>query len=400
MTYARRVPADPERQGRPQGAARSRRASARPSTSSSRRAPSSSAGSPRSGSGELGISPIGVTDNFFDLGVTSLVAADAVRRDRARARQPAAARRDLPRADDRGARRAARAAEPRRSRWTSLVPIQPAGTQPPIFCIHGGAGTILHLAALARRLGDDQPFYGLQSRGLYGGAAPLKTVEEMATHYLSEMRQVHPERPMAPGGLLLRRDRRVRDGAAAVADGEDVELLAIFNGPSPAWIRNAGAGTATSPRGEATDLRQIELHREERFQRELGRFRRALREPRRLRTALIWYWKHAGGKHRARVGLALGWPLREEVREQYFLDLHARAEHAYEPELYDGDLVVFYGEGLYEDPELGWGGYTTHKIHTYGVPGDHNNNRQLMIEPFVDFVAERLQDHLDPSSPA
>jgi aspartate racemase len=28
-------------------------------------------------------------------------------------------------------------------RWTSLVPIQPVGSKPPVFCIHGGSGTIL-----------------------------------------------------------------------------------------------------------------------------------------------------------------------------------------------------------------------------------------------------------------
>jgi len=44
---------------------------------------------------------------------------------------------------------------------------------------------------LARRLGPDQPFYGLQSRGLYGGARPLLSVEEIRT---SAVQQQHGER--------------------------------------------------------------------------------------------------------------------------------------------------------------------------------------------------------------
>ncbi len=143
-----------------------------------------------------------MTDDFFDLGVTSLTAANlfgAIEHELGSSlplgaifRAPTIESLAKLIEDDSGD-----------SRWSSLVPIQPAGTQPPIFCVHGGAGTILHLAALARRLGNDQPFYGLQSRGLYGGAAPVNSVQEMATYYLEEMRQVHPGGPWRIGGYCF-----------------------------------------------------------------------------------------------------------------------------------------------------------------------------------------------------
>ncbi|MGZ4317494.1 MAG: non-ribosomal peptide synthetase, partial [Gaiellaceae bacterium] len=131
----------------------------------------------------LGMSPIGVTDNFFDLGLTSLVAAQLfaeIEHEVGGALPLGAIFRaptietlaDLIESRENG------------SRWTSLVPLQPRGTRLPVFCVHGGAGTILHLEPLAHCLGDDQPLYGLQARGLYGGASPLRTVEEMASHYL------------------------------------------------------------------------------------------------------------------------------------------------------------------------------------------------------------------------
>ncbi len=160
---------------------------------------------------QLGISPIGVTDDFFDLGVSSLTAANlfAAIEHKLGSSLPLGAIFRAPTIeslaklleDESGA-----------SRWTSLVPIQPAGTQPPIFCVHGGAGTILHLAALARRLGDDQPFYGLQSqralrrlraaqvRGGDGHALPRGDAAGA------------PGRPMASRGVLLRVARGLRAG--------------------------------------------------------------------------------------------------------------------------------------------------------------------------------------------
>jgi thioesterase domain-containing protein len=285
------------------------------------------------------------------------------------------------------------------SRWTSLVPIQPGGTQPPIFCIHGGAGTILHLAPLARRLGPDQPFYGLQSRGLYGGVASPTTVEEMATHYLEEMRQVHPGGPWRLAGYCFGTLVAFELAQRLVAGGEEVQLVAMFNGPSPGWIKQWGwYGNQPSKRRQRP--RRVRLTRAQKVRRDLRRIARALREPRRLRSGFVWYAQHAGGQRRAQLALALHRPLPEQLRERYFLKLHETAERAYAPHPYPGDLVVFYGHDLYEDPELGWGPLAAGGIQTHGVPGKHDNNRQAMMEPYVAFVAERLEEYLAAHAPA
>jgi amino acid adenylation domain-containing protein len=341
---------------------------------------------------ELGIRPIGVTDNFFDLGVTSIVAASLF------AAIEHALGDDLPlgaifRAPTIESLAGLLEAGESESRWSSLVPIQPAGTQPPIFCIHGGAGTILHLAPLARRLGPDQPFYGLQSKGLYGGVASPTTVEEMATHYLEEMRQVHPGGPWRLAGYCFGTLVAFELAQRLVAAGEEVQLVAMFNGPSPSWIKNWGwYGNQPSKRRERP--RPLRLTRSQKVRRDLRRIAGALREPRRLRSGFTWYVQHAGGRRRTQIALALRRPLPEQLREQYFLNLHEKAERAYEPHPYPGDLVVFYGHDLYEDPELGWGGLAAGGIQTHGVPGEHDNNRQAMMEPFVVFVAERLDEYL------
>jgi hypothetical protein len=84
----------------------------------------------------------------------------------------------------------------------------------------------------------------------------------------------------------------------------------------------------------------------------------------------------------------------EIFREDYFLVLHAEAERAYEPSVYPREAIVFYADGLYEDPTLGWEGLAAGGICSYAVPGEHENNRQAMMEPAVQFVGERLREHL------
>ncbi|HEX3693503.1 MAG TPA: non-ribosomal peptide synthetase, partial [Solirubrobacteraceae bacterium] len=339
---------------------------------------------------ELDIHPIGVSDNFFDLGVSSIVAATLF----------AAIEHDLGDSLPLGAifraptiERLARLIEEGEasSRWTSLVPIQPLGSRPPIFCIHGGAGTILHLQPLAHRLGPEQPFYGLQSSGLYGGSAPIQTVEEMATHYLAEMRQVHPDGPWLLAGYCFGAIVAFELAQRLQAQGEDVRMVALFNGPSPAWIGRWGwFGNQPSLRAQRP-----------RPPRMTGRQRllRAVREPRRLFKAFAW---HAGGRIdqlRVRLALARSRPIPERTREQFFFGLHARAERAYTPSPYPGELTVFHGEGLYEDPELGWGELARGGVQALAVPGEHKNNRDAMREPAVQFVAERIEAHLRETAP-
>jgi aspartate racemase len=339
----------------------------------------------------LGISPIGVTDNFFDLGATSLVAAQLfaqIEHELGGSLPLGAVFRAPTIADLAQLIEAPDAA----SRWSSLVPIQPDGDRTPIFCVHGGAGTILHLEPLARRLREQgRPFYGLQSRGLYGGAPPLHSVEEMADHYLSELREVQPHGPYVFAGYCFGSIVAFEMAQRMLAEGEDVDLLVSFNGPSPAWIKQWGW------HGNQPSVRRARPPRPPRLSRG-QRLRRALREPRRFYTASRYHAARKTANLRARLLLAMGRPVPEELRERYFLQLHGDAERAYDPKPYPGRMVTFFGEGLYEDPSLGWDEVVPAGVEAHPVPGDHTNNRQVMMEPYVEFVHDRLADALEPQA--
>jgi thioesterase domain-containing protein len=267
-----------------------------------------------------------------------------------------------------------------------LVPIQPLGTRPPIFCVHGGAGTILHLQPLARRLGSEQPFYGLQSSGLYGGSAPIQTVEEMASHYLGEMRQVHTGGPWLIAGYCFGTIVAFEIAQRLLEQGEEVRMVALFNGPSPSWIKQWG-WFGNQPSQRKVKPRPVRMTRKQQLL-------RALRDPKRFFTAFAWHAGQRIGKLRVKMALARSRPIPEREREQFFFDLHARAERAYEPQPYPRDLLVFYGEGLYEDPSLGWSELAQGGLRTIAVPGEQNNNRDVMKEPGVQFVAESIERYL------
>ncbi|MQA66285.1 MAG: AMP-binding protein, partial [Alphaproteobacteria bacterium] len=49
-----------------------------------------------------------------------------------------------------------------------IVPIQTTGDLPPFFCVHDGYGQVLSYRDLSLLLGETQPFYGIQARGIDG----------------------------------------------------------------------------------------------------------------------------------------------------------------------------------------------------------------------------------------
>ncbi|MFG1365637.1 SDR family NAD(P)-dependent oxidoreductase [Xanthobacter versatilis] len=144
-------------------------------------------------------SSIAPDDNFFTSGGHSLVAAGLVHRVRA------AFGVDLPlrilfeaptlRGMARWIATNAPAEADRRPLPDCLVPVQPEGGRPPLFCVHPAGGSPWCYLFLADHLGRDQPLYGFQAPGLIDDTPPLSTVEEMARLYVEAMRVRQPAGP-------------------------------------------------------------------------------------------------------------------------------------------------------------------------------------------------------------
>ncbi|MGK7942437.1 MAG: amino acid adenylation domain-containing protein [Crocosphaera sp.] len=180
----------------------------------------------------LGVEPIGIHDNFFDLGGYSLIAVGLMAQIQQKlgTQLPLATLFQSPTIEQ-----LATILEEDESSlpWSSLVPIQPHGSKPPLFCIPGVGGNVIYFQSLAQYLGSDQPFYGLQSLGLDGISQPHTCVEEMAAHYIQVIRSVQPEGPYRLGGHSFGGRVAFEMAQQLQKQGEVVEILAIFDVPAP-----------------------------------------------------------------------------------------------------------------------------------------------------------------------
>jgi amino acid adenylation domain-containing protein len=111
-----------------------------------------------------------------------------------------------------------------------LVPLTRGGSLPPLFAVPGVFGNVVGFEALARALGPDQPFYGLQSLGLDGKQAPLNSIGEMAKLYVKEARSVHSG-PYAIIGACFGATVAYEMARQLLEEGEEVAFLGLL-GPT------------------------------------------------------------------------------------------------------------------------------------------------------------------------
>jgi len=176
----------------------------------------------------LGVQKLGIHDNFFELGGHSLLAISLMAQIHKQSGKnlPLAALFQHPTIEE-----MAKLLSPtvNSSLGSNLIPLQPSGSKPPLFCVPGAGGNVTYLQSLASCLGSQQPFYGLQAQGLDGISEPLTSIKDMASQYIQLIQEIQPQGPYWLCGHSLGGKVAFEMARQLYDQNQEIGLLAIID---------------------------------------------------------------------------------------------------------------------------------------------------------------------------
>jgi oxalate---CoA ligase len=185
----------------------------------------------------LGLSAVGVDDDFFALGGDSILGAEAVARMRELLGRPEIPLVAIVRSPTVAGMLAELDAGFGAVARSGALPMTHEEKRP-LFFVHGGDGEILGFAALARALAGDVSFYGLRARGIDDGETPYENIGEMADAYVAALRTVQPKGPYLIGGFCFGGAVALEIGHRLEAAGDMATLIVV----DPRVARPKGLG--------------------------------------------------------------------------------------------------------------------------------------------------------------
>jgi amino acid adenylation domain-containing protein len=350
--------------------------------------------------GVLGVEQVGIRDNFFELGGHSLLAV------RLMVQIHKWFGLDLPLAtlfqDATIEQLASILTQPDNpAPTTPLVKIQATGVKLPFFCVHPADGTVLSYVSLARYLGQDQPFYGLQVAHLDESQPSQFRLKALASEYLQAIQTVQAAGPYLLGGWSLGGLVAFELAQQLRQQGEAVALVALFDSwtpeADPGHPEGHISGSSSKPGSEDEDIALLTD-----FLRHI-RSRYAPDLPVRLAAD----FRQLGPDEKLDYVLEQSRLLEFVFPEGGLAQLHQlyrvfraniQGMSNYQPQVYPGPLTLFqasewfaarqYPQDRMPDSSLGWRKLTAEPLTVYPVPGDHYT---MLSEPNVRVLAEKLK---------
>jgi len=323
----------------------------------------------------LNVKPIGVQDNFFDLGGHSFLAVSLMSRIEREfgVKLPLAVLFQGATVESLGVMVRQQVGSTSAS---SLVRIQPNGAKQPLFCAHPAGGNVICYMELSRHLGPEQPLYGLQARGLNAEAEPLTRIEEMAEHYIEEIQAVQPTGPYRLLGWSLGGIVAFEIAQQLHNRGEQVELVALLDtgihDPRDAPKEVEEADDAYKLLGAIGELRP-----------ELLEHLRTLQPDEQIEYVVDW------GHRTNALPPDFGFTQVRHLFNIYKSNVHAVRN--YIPKVYPGQVTLFRAEEeLAKNPHRllhGWDKYAAGGVDVHVVPGSHFD---MAYRPHVSVLCEQL----------
>jgi FkbH-like protein len=343
---------------------------------------------------ELHVAQLGMKDDYFDLGGTSLLAVTIfarIERELGR-RLPLTALLDSGTIEGLAAR-----IDGAEVIHSSLVKLEEGGDGIPLFLVHDADGETLLYRSLAQRLGKDRPIYAIQPEARDDVPIAHTRIKDMAAHYVSEIRKVRPRGPYLLGGLCAGGIVAFEMATQLEAAHEEVRLIAVFDA--------ADVDAALKPHLET--------------RRRLDRLKQVLGAPSVAQMSRVLIAKAKGyvgyqlktrvrrAHDRAvvamlRLCLDRGMALPPWLRNIAVRTVYTYAEAEYRPQHVVREEIVLFratdGVGpdepyvhLYSDPLLGWGKRSAKGVRAVDIPGGHGS---MLQEPHVAVVATVLRSLL------
>ena len=323
----------------------------------------------------FGRSPIGVTENFFEIGGTSILAV------RLLASIEQKLKRNLPpitllqNPTIEALAKILNDNEVSPS-WSALVPLRTTGNKPPIFCMHAGGGHVYFYHALSKYLDKDQPVYSMQPVGLDGVSAYHESIKTMAADYLKEIQSVQPKGPYALLGTCFSNAVCLEIAHQLRKMGESISLLVIVDSGGRELGRRVRVPVQIPPMQKRIK-RFVGLH---------------------FKDAKNAIWKKVT---KAYERLNKRWEILTETKQARKLrEMQEHLGRLYEDYFWepcDEKVTLIRSSEYNDDPNKNfhierWTAIALRGLNVYVVPGEHLT---LFEEPDVQNLASQLQECLD-----
>ncbi|MBA4149812.1 MAG: amino acid adenylation domain-containing protein [Verrucomicrobia bacterium] len=264
------------------------------------------------------------------------------------------------------------------SAFSSLVPLQPLGSKPPLYLIHTTPGDVLGYGNLIYHL-HDQPCYGLQSLGMDREELAHTTIPGMAAYYVKLIRENQPHGPYYLGGWCYGGIIAVEMAQQLLVAGERVGPLILVETPAPApslkhpfyFLRRISCALNMTP-GQWKNYLQAKI-----------RYYRGIRQEQEQRYKRVEAQDNRSPDEIEKHNRFL-------AKLEHLYHVNMTALKGYRSSVYPGKIVLLNAAeqdpAVIHDPLYGWPGLAR-DIQAHIIPGDHDT---ILMEPHVRELAQKL----------